>query len=53
MRHSIEQVWVRSESVAHIASVFGDSEAHLQSKPSNSEFIAMIVDSLGMNENKK
>lgn len=47
IRHSIEQVWVRSESVSHIASVFGYSEAHLKSKPSNSEFIAMIVDSLG------
>ena len=50
IRHAIEQVWVRSESVTHIASVFGYSEAHLQSKPSNSEFIAMIVDSLGAND---
>ncbi len=50
IRHAIGQVWVRSESVAHIASVFGYSESHLQSKPSNSEFIAMIVDSLGTNE---
>lgn len=50
IRHAIEQVWVRAESVAHIASVIGYSEAHLQSKPSNSEFIAMIVDSLGNQE---
>ncbi|MGM0898133.1 MAG: sporulation transcription factor Spo0A [Bacillota bacterium] len=51
IRHAIEQVWVRSESVAHIANVFGYSEAHLQSKPSNSELIAMIVDSLGRTDN--
>lgn len=51
IRHSIEQVWVRSESVAHLAAVFGYSESHLQAKPSNSEFIAMIVDSLGGNDN--
>ncbi|MFC4712022.1 sporulation transcription factor Spo0A [Planococcus dechangensis] len=50
IRHAIEQVWVRAESVGHIASVIGYSEAHLQSKPSNSEFIAMIVDSLGNQE---
>ncbi|MBT2582271.1 sporulation transcription factor Spo0A [Planococcus sp. ISL-109] len=50
IRHAIEQVWVRNESVAHIATVIGYSEAHLQSKPSNSEFIAMIVDSLGRQE---
>ncbi|WP_203339852.1 sporulation transcription factor Spo0A [Planococcus beijingensis] len=46
IRHAIEQVWNRHETIDHIAKIFGYSVAHLESKPTNSEFIAMVVDSL-------
>ncbi len=46
IRHAIEQVWTRHETVEHISDIFGYSVAHLESKPTNSEFIAMVVDSL-------
>ncbi|ANU11143.1 stage 0 sporulation protein A [Planococcus antarcticus DSM 14505] len=46
IRHAIEQVWNRHETVDHISKIFGYSVAHLESKPTNSEFIAMVADSL-------
>ncbi|WP_142827856.1 sporulation transcription factor Spo0A [Planococcus soli] len=46
IRHAIEQVWNRHETVDHISKIFGYSAAHLESKPTNSEFIAMVADSL-------
>ena len=46
IRHAIEQVWNRHETVEHISKIFGYSVAHLESKPTNSEFIAMVADSL-------
>ncbi|TWT08161.1 sporulation transcription factor Spo0A [Planococcus sp. CPCC 101016] len=46
IRHAIEQVWNRHETVDHISKIFGYSVAHLESKPTNSEFIAMLADSL-------
>ena len=46
IRHAIEQVWNRHETIDHISKIFGYSAAHLESKPTNSEFIAMVVDSL-------
>ncbi|ANU28376.1 sporulation transcription factor Spo0A [Planococcus versutus] len=46
IRHAIEQAWTRHETVNHISTIFGYSVAHLESKPTNSEFIAMVVDSL-------
>lgn len=46
IRHAIEQVWNRHETVNHISKIFGYSVAHLESKPTNSEFIAMVADSL-------
>lgn len=45
IRHAIELVWNKSETT-HISKIFGYSEEHLQSKPSNSQFIAMVADSI-------
>lgn len=47
IRHAIELVWNKSEA-HHIAKIFGYSEEHLESKPSNSQFIAMVADSIRM-----
>lgn len=46
IRHAIEQAWTRHRTVDHLSKIFGYSVAHLESKPTNSEFIAMVVDSL-------
>lgn len=48
IRHAIELVWSRNETM-HISRIFGYSEEHLQSKPSNSQFIAMVADSIRHN----
>ena len=45
IRHAIETVWNR-EDIQHISGIFGYSEEHLKSKPTNSEFIAMVYDSI-------
>lgn len=47
IRHAIEVVWSRKET-QHISKLFGYSEEHLQSKPTNSQFIAMVADSIRM-----
>ncbi|MGK7377735.1 sporulation transcription factor Spo0A [Planococcus sp. 1R117A] len=45
IRHAIEVVWNRNE-IQHISKLFGYSEEHLASKPTNSQFIAMVADSI-------
>ncbi|HSJ36634.1 MAG TPA: sporulation transcription factor Spo0A [Planococcus sp. (in: firmicutes)] len=53
IRHAIELVWNRGD-VKAIAHTFGYSEEHLRSRPSNSEFIAMMYDTVSRNmENEK
>lgn len=53
IRHAIELVWNRGD-VKVIAQTFGYSEEHLRSRPSNSEFIAMLYDTVKRNmENEK
>lgn len=47
IRHAIEVVWSRKET-QHISKLFGYSEEHLESKPTNSQFIAMVADSIRM-----
>lgn len=49
IRHAIESLWNRGE-IEHISGIFGYSEDYLKSKPTNSEFIAMIRDSIDMEE---
>ncbi|AIY05323.1 stage 0 sporulation protein A [Planococcus sp. PAMC 21323] len=53
IRHAIEQAWNRHETVDHISEIFGYSVAHLESKPTNSEFIAMVADSLQIEKREK
>ncbi|ANU23454.1 sporulation transcription factor Spo0A [Planococcus donghaensis] len=53
IRHAIEQAWTRNETVDHISEIFGYSVAHLESKPTNSEFIAMVADSLQVEKREK
>lgn len=50
IRHAIEVVWSRKET-HHISKLFGYSEEHLESKPTNSQFIAMVADSIRMDSN--
>jgi two-component system response regulator (stage 0 sporulation protein A) len=45
IRHAIEVVWSRKET-RHISKLFGYSEEHLEAKPTNSQFIAMVADSI-------
>lgn len=53
IRHAIELVWNRGD-VKAIAQIFGYSEEHLRSRPSNSEFVAMMYDTVSRNmENEK
>lgn len=44
IRHAIELVWSQ-EDTRHISAIFGYSEELLKNKPTNSKFIAMIVNS--------
>ncbi|WP_416145531.1 sporulation initiation factor Spo0A C-terminal domain-containing protein [Planococcus koreensis] len=44
IRHAIELVWNRDDT-RHISAIFGYSEELLKEKPTNSKFIAMIVNS--------
>ncbi|WP_422123186.1 sporulation transcription factor Spo0A [Planococcus sp. X10-3] len=48
IRHAIELVWNRGD-VKLIAQTFGYSEDHLRSRPSNSEFIAMLYNTVSKN----
>lgn len=48
IRHAIELVWNRGD-IKTIALVFGYSEDYLQSRPSNSEFIAMLCETVKRN----
>ncbi|WP_033541770.1 sporulation transcription factor Spo0A [Planococcus sp. CAU13] len=48
IRHAIELVWNRGD-VKKIAQTFGYSEEHLKNRPSNSEFIAMLYDTVKKN----
>lgn len=48
IRHAIELVWNRGD-VKVIAQTFGYSEEHLRSRPSNSEFIGMMSDTVTRN----
>lgn len=53
IRHAIELVWNRGD-IKVIAQTFGYSEEHLRSRPSNSEFIGMMSDTVTRNmENEK
>lgn len=53
IRHAIELVWNRGD-VKVIAHTFGYSVEHLRSRPSNSEFVAMLYDTIKRNmENEK
>ncbi|TAA70691.1 sporulation transcription factor Spo0A [Planococcus salinarum] len=52
IRHAIELVWNRGD-VKVIAQTFGYSEEHLRSRPSNSEFIAMVYDTVSRNMEKE
>lgn len=45
IRHAIELVWSRSD-IGMIAQMLGYKEHQLKSKPTNSEFIAMVADRL-------
>lgn len=45
IRHAIDLVW-KNEEIENIAAAFGYSDDRLISKPSNSRFIAMAVDSI-------
>ncbi|HSI65996.1 MAG TPA: sporulation transcription factor Spo0A [Planococcus sp. (in: firmicutes)] len=45
IRHAIELVWNRTD-ISTFARLIGYSEQHLKSKPTNSEFIAMVADRL-------
>lgn len=49
IRHAIELVWTRSD-IEQISRVVGYSREHLQSKPTNSEFIAMLADSITLEQ---
>ena len=45
IRHAIEVAWNRG-NYESISSMFGYTVHHLKSKPTNSEFIAMIADKI-------
>lgn len=45
IRHAIEVAWNRG-SYESISEMFGYTVHHLKSKPTNSEFIAMIADKI-------
>ncbi|RNF41083.1 sporulation transcription factor Spo0A [Planococcus salinus] len=49
IRHAIEIVWTRGD-IQHISKIVGYSNEHLQSKPTNSEFIAMLSDSIPLED---
>lgn len=49
IRHAIEIVWTRSD-IHKISKIVGYSMEHLQSKPTNSEFIAMIAGSISLED---
>ncbi len=48
IRHAIELVWNRGDIKA-IANTFGYSEEYLKNRPANSEFIAMLYDTVSRN----
>lgn len=52
IRHAIELVW-NGEDIQHIARIFGYSEEHLETKPTNSKFIAMFVNSAQWDDEKR
>ncbi|MFD1030689.1 sporulation transcription factor Spo0A [Metaplanococcus flavidus] len=52
IRHAIELVWNRGD-VKMISNTFGYSENHLRSRPSNSEFIAMLYNTVSKNMEKE
>lgn len=52
IRTAIELVW-NSKDLHHIAKIFGYSEEHLESKPTNSKFIAMFVNSAQWDDERR
>ncbi|MGI2326617.1 sporulation transcription factor Spo0A [Planococcus sp. YIM B11945] len=45
IRSAIESVWNNSDT-QHLSTIFGYSEEHLEFKPANSQFIAMVADTI-------
>ena len=52
IRHAIEIAWVRG-NVEAISEIFSYTISYNKSKPTNSEFIAMIADRLRLNHSKE
>jgi two-component system, response regulator, stage 0 sporulation protein A len=45
IRNAVENAWTHNE-IQQLSKIFGYSEEHLESKPSNSQFIAMVAENL-------
>ena len=52
IRHAIEVAWIRG-NVEAISEIFSYTISYNKSKPTNSEFIAMIADRLRLNHSKE